>query len=89
MYKANTGVKEIWFRFAHEIVYSIIIKQLVDLSICIYTKTERKEKKRKKEGKIDSISDRLVHIMAKTHTFNYLHKSTELSPILNQFYDLT
>ena len=42
-----------------------------------YIKTERT--KRKKEGKMDSISDRLVHILA----------TSELSPILNQYYDLT
>ena len=51
VYKANTGVKEIWFRFADEIVYSIKIKQLVDLSTCIYIKTERKKKKKKKKKK--------------------------------------
>ena len=32
VYKANTGVKAIWFRFADEIAYSITMKQLVDLS---------------------------------------------------------
>ena len=61
VYKANTRVKEIWFRFADEIAYSITMKQLVDLSACIFIEIERK----KKERKTDSISDRLVHIMAK------------------------
>ena len=32
VYKGNTRVKEIWFRFAGEIAYSITMKQLVDLS---------------------------------------------------------
>ena len=63
VYKANTRVKAIWFRFADEIAYSITMKQLVDLSACIFIEIERK--KRKKERKTDSISDRLVHIMAK------------------------
>ena len=63
MYKANTRVKEIWFRFADEIAYSITMKQLVDLSACIFIEIERKKKK--KERETDSISDRLVHIMAK------------------------
>ena len=40
------------------------MKQLVDLSACIYIEIERK-KKRKKERKMDSISDRPVHSMAK------------------------
>ena len=40
------------------------MKQLVDLSTCIYIETER-NKIEKKERKMDSISDRLVHIMAK------------------------
>ena len=53
---------EIWFRFADEIAYSITMKQLVDLSACIFIEIERKKKK--KERKTDSISDRLVHIMA-------------------------
>ena len=66
MYKANIRVKEIWFRFADEIAYSITMKQLVDLSACIYIEIEReKKKKEKKERKVNSISDRLVHIMAK------------------------
>ena len=64
------------------------MKQLVDLNMCIYIETQRQKKNRKKERKMDSISDRLVHIMAK-YLFNYMHKSTELSPILIQFYDLT
>ena len=81
VYKANTGVKEIWFRFVEEIVKRITIKQWVDLCTCIYIETERKKEK-EKGRKMDSISDRLVH-------FDYLRKSTELSPILNQFYDLT
>ena len=63
VYKANTGVKEIWFRFADELAYSIKMKHLVDLNACIYIEIERK--KGKKRGKRDSISDRLVHIMAK------------------------
>ena len=63
VFKANTRVKEIWFRFADEIAYSITMKQLGDLSACIYIEIERKKKK--KERKMDSISDRLVHIMAK------------------------
>ena len=63
MFKANTRVKEIWFRFADEIAYGITMKQLVDLSACMYIEIERKKKK--KERKMDSISDRLVHIMAK------------------------
>ena len=62
MYKGNTRVKEIWFRFADEIAYSITMKQLVDLSACIYIEIERKKKK---ERKMDSISDRLAHSMAK------------------------
>ena len=62
VYKANTRVKEIWFRFAEEIAYRITMKQLVDLSACIYIEIE---KKIEKERKMDSISDRLVHIMAK------------------------
>ena len=63
VFKANNRVKEIWFRFADEIAYSITMKQLVDLNACIYIEIERKKKK--KERKMDSISDRLVHIMAK------------------------
>ena len=47
----NTRVKEIWFRFADEIAYSITIKQLEDLSVCIYIEIERKKKeKREKNG---------------------------------------
>ena len=64
VYKANTCVKEIWFRFADEIAYNITMKQLVDLSACIYIEIERKKEK-KREKNMDSISDRLVHIMAK------------------------
>ena len=65
VYKANTGVKEIFgFDLQNEIVESITMKQLVDLSTCIYIETERKKEK-KKERKMESISDRLVHIMAK------------------------
>ena len=60
VYKANTRVKAILFRFADEIAYSITMKQLVDLSACIFIEIERK-----KERKTDSISDRLVHIIAK------------------------
>ena len=48
VYKGNTRVKEIWFRFADEIAYSITMKQLVDLSACIYIEIERK--KREKNG---------------------------------------
>ena len=40
------------------------MKQLVDLSACIYIEIERK-KKEKKERKMDSISDRMAHSMAK------------------------
>ena len=36
VYKGNTRVKEIWFRVADEIAYNITMKQLVDLSACIY-----------------------------------------------------
>ena len=51
VYKANTRVKEIWFRFADEIAYSITMKQLVDLSACIFIEIERKKKeKREKNG---------------------------------------
>ena len=51
VFKANTRVKEIWFRFADEIAYSITMKQLVDLSACIYIEIERKKKeKREKNG---------------------------------------
>ena len=51
VYKANTGVKEIWFRFADKIANSITMKQLVDLSACIYVEIERnKKKKRQKNG---------------------------------------
>ena len=51
VYKANTRVKEIWFRFADEIAYSITMKQLVDLSACIFIEIERKTKeKREKNG---------------------------------------
>ena len=39
------------------------MKQLEDLSACIYIEIERKKKK--KERKMDSISDRLAHSMAK------------------------
>ena len=49
VYKANTGVIEIWFRFADEIAYSITMKQLVELSVCIYIEIERKKKKKKRE----------------------------------------
>ena len=54
VYKANTGVKEIWFRFADEIAYSITMKQLVELSVCIYIEIERKKKEKKRE-KMDSM----------------------------------
>ena len=64
VYKANTGVKEIWLRFADEIAYSITMEQLVDLSACIYIEIERKKRK-KRERKMDSISDRLIHINGK------------------------
>ena len=47
VYKANTRVKEIWFRFADEIAYSITMKQLVDLSACIFIEIQRKEKREK------------------------------------------
>ena len=50
VYKANTRVKEIWFRFADEIAYRITMKQLVDLSACIYIEIERKNRKREKNG---------------------------------------
>ena len=73
VYKANTGVKESWFRFADDIVYSITIKQWVDLRTCIYIETERKKKVKKKERKMDSISDRLVHIMAKNTNKKYYY----------------
>ena len=63
VYKGNTRVKEIWFRFADEIAYSITMKQLVDLSACTYIEIERNKKK--KERKMDSISDRLADSMAK------------------------
>ena len=51
VYKANTRVKEIWFRFADEKAYCITMKQLVDLSACIFIEIERKKKeKREKNG---------------------------------------
>ena len=49
VYKANTCVKEIWFRFADEIAYSITMKQLVDLSACIYIEIERKKRKKREK----------------------------------------
>ena len=36
---------------------------------------------------MESIADRLVHIVAK-YLFDILQTSTEISPILNRFYDL-
>ena len=53
MYKANTRVKEIWFRFADEIAYSITMKQLVDLSACIYIEIERKKKEKREKNEFD------------------------------------
>ena len=38
------------FRFADEIAYSITMKQLVDLSACIYIEIERKREKRERNG---------------------------------------
>ena len=35
VYNANTGVKEILFRFVDELAYIITMKQLADLSACI------------------------------------------------------
>ena len=54
VYKANARVKEIWFRFADEIAYSITMKQLVDQSACIYIEIERKNKKKEKKKWIRS-----------------------------------
>ena len=53
VYKANTRVKEIWFRFADEIAYSITMKQLVDLSACIFIEIERKKKKKTEKNGFD------------------------------------
>ena len=36
VYKANTRVKEIWFRFADEIAYSIMYNETVGRSKCMY-----------------------------------------------------
>ena len=49
MYKANTRVKKIWFRFADEKAYSITMKHLVDLSACIYIEIERKKRKKREK----------------------------------------
>ena len=65
VYKANTGVNENWFRFTDETVFSITMKELVDLSTCIYIETERKNRKKIIEKWI--CLDRLVHIMAKKY----------------------
>ena len=62
------------------------MKQLVDLSTCIYIESERKKERKKREkngfdlGSPGSYYGKILIT---------LHKSTELSPILNQVYDLT
>ena len=50
VFMANTRVKEIWFRFA---AYSITMKQLVDLSACIYIEIERKKRKKREKNGFD------------------------------------
>ena len=57
------------------------MEQLVELSAYIYIEIERKKKKEKREKNGFDLGS-----PGSYYGLNYLTKSTELSPILNQFY---